>query len=46
MRLELEDIIGEIITRMDEDKKLRNRVLLKNALNNLSEYKRANDKPL
>jgi len=46
MRLLLEDLISEIKLRLQETKGLRNKVLLKDALKALREFKKANEKKL
>ncbi len=44
MRLLVEDIIVELKLRLSETKGIRNKVLLKDALNALQEFKAANEK--
>ncbi len=44
MRLLIEDIMSELKLRLTETKGIRNKVLLKDALNALKEFKKANDK--
>lgn len=43
MRLLVEDMISELKLRLNETKGLRNKVLLKDAIKALSEFKSAND---
>ena len=44
MRLLIEDIVSELKLRLSETKGIRNKVLLKDALNALKEFKKANEK--
>ena len=44
MRLFIDDIISELKLKLGETKGIRNKVLLKDALNSLNEFKDANDK--
>ncbi len=43
MRLLIEDIMSELKLRLAETKGIRNKVLLKDALNALKKFKAAND---
>ncbi len=44
MRLILDDVIHDLKLRLRDEKGIRNKVLLKDALEALSAYKRHNDK--
>ena len=44
MRLLIDDIISDLKLKLGETKGIRNRVLLKDALNALKEFKKANEK--
>ena len=46
MRILIEDIVAELKLRLKETKGLRNRVLLKDAIRALSEFRAANEKKL
>jgi len=47
MRLEIEEIISDLKQRISQNKEgLRNKVLLKNALESLEEYKKIQDRKL
>ena len=44
MRILIDDIIFELKLTLGETKGIRNKVLLKDALNSLKEFKKANEK--
>jgi len=46
MRISVDDLIAELQLRLLETKGLHNKVLLKDALKSLQDFKRVNEKPL
>ncbi len=46
MRLLIEDMITELNLRLEETKGIRNKVLLKDAITALREFKKANEKKI